>query len=79
MKDLLFDEFEDILGGKWGFEKDPVRMAKIMVEHIDKKRKNLGIDKTIDIKVSAEQIEEFAFSLSHELAEDIPIAMGIPM
>ncbi|MFZ2071727.1 MAG: anaerobic carbon-monoxide dehydrogenase catalytic subunit [Halobacteriota archaeon] len=78
MKDLLFNEFEDFLGGKWAFEKDPVRMAKIMVEHIDKKRKKLGIDKTMDITVAAEQREEFAFILSPELA-DIPIAMGIPM
>jgi len=45
MKDLLFNEFEGMLGGKWAFEKDPELMAKIMIEHIDKKRKALGIDK----------------------------------
>ena len=45
MKDLLFNEFEEMLGGKWAFEKDPELMAKIMIEHIDKKRKALGIDK----------------------------------
>ncbi len=45
MKDLLFNEFEETLGGKWAFEKDPETMAKMMIEHIDKKRKALGIDK----------------------------------
>ncbi|NVM21473.1 MAG: anaerobic carbon-monoxide dehydrogenase catalytic subunit [Desulfobacterales bacterium] len=45
MKDLLFNEFEETLGGKWAFEKDPEKMAKLMIEHIDKKRKALGIDK----------------------------------
>jgi anaerobic carbon-monoxide dehydrogenase catalytic subunit len=45
MKNLLFNEFEETLGGKWAFEKDPEMMAKLMIEHIDKKRKVLGIDK----------------------------------
>lgn len=45
MKDLLFNEFEETLGGKWAFEKDPEIMAKTMIEHIDKKRKARGIEK----------------------------------
>jgi carbon-monoxide dehydrogenase catalytic subunit len=43
---LLFEEFETTLKGKWGFEPDPLKAAKLMIEHIDKKRKALGIDKT---------------------------------
>ena len=31
--------------GKWGFNPDPHEMAKMMIAHIDKKRKALGIDK----------------------------------
>ena len=31
--------------GKWGFATDPYEMAKMMIAHIDKKRKALGIDK----------------------------------
>jgi carbon-monoxide dehydrogenase catalytic subunit len=34
--------------GKWGFTPDPYEMAKLMIEHIDKKRKALGIDKARD-------------------------------
>ena len=43
---LLFEEFENTFKGKWGFEPDPIKAAKLMIEHIDKKRKALGIDKT---------------------------------
>ena len=45
MKDLLFNRMEETLGGKWAFELDPVKAAKLMIDHIDKKRKALGIDK----------------------------------
>ena len=31
--------------GKWGFSNDPIEMAHMMIAHIDKKRKQLGIDK----------------------------------
>jgi carbon-monoxide dehydrogenase catalytic subunit len=43
--DYLFKEHEDMYGGKWAFEPDPIKAAKLMIEHIDKKRKALGIDK----------------------------------
>ena len=43
--DFLFKDFEDIYGGMWAFEPDPVKAAQLMIAHIDKKRKALGIDK----------------------------------
>ena len=43
--DYLFKEYEAVYGGMWGFESDPIRMAKLMIDHIDKKRKLLGLDK----------------------------------
>ena len=43
--DLLFDGLEGMGLGKWGFAQDPYEMAQMMVAHIDKKRKALGIDK----------------------------------
>jgi carbon-monoxide dehydrogenase catalytic subunit len=44
----LFEELEDEGLGKWGFSPDPHEMAKMMIAHIDKKRKALGIDKARD-------------------------------
>jgi carbon-monoxide dehydrogenase catalytic subunit len=41
---LLFDGLEEMGFGKWGFAKDPHEMARMMIAHIDKKRKALGID-----------------------------------
>jgi carbon-monoxide dehydrogenase catalytic subunit len=45
LTDYLFKEHENLYGGKWAFEPDPIKTAKLMIEHIDKKRKALGIDK----------------------------------
>jgi len=42
--DYLFKDMEDMLGGMWAFEPDPIRAAHLMIAHIDKKRKALGID-----------------------------------
>jgi carbon-monoxide dehydrogenase catalytic subunit len=42
---LLFEEMEGITGGKWAFEVDPLKAAHMMIDHINKKRKALGLDK----------------------------------
>ncbi len=42
---LLFEGLEEQGLGKWGFTPDPHEMARMMIAHIDKKRKLLGIDK----------------------------------
>ncbi len=44
-QDYLFNKLEEVLGGKWDVAKDPYEMAQKMIAHIDKKRKELGIDK----------------------------------
>ncbi len=43
--DFLFKGMEEMYGGMWAFEPDPIKSAHMMIEHIDKKRKALGIDK----------------------------------
>ncbi|MFC1949115.1 anaerobic carbon-monoxide dehydrogenase catalytic subunit [Chloroflexota bacterium] len=43
--DFLFKDMEKLYGGMWAFEPDPIKAAHLMIEHIDKKRKALGIDK----------------------------------
>ena len=40
----LTDEMEKDIGGKWAFERDPVKAAQMMIEHIEKKRDALGIN-----------------------------------
>jgi carbon-monoxide dehydrogenase catalytic subunit len=42
---LLFEGLEEQGLGKWGFSADPYKMARMMIDHIDKKRRELGIDK----------------------------------
>ncbi|WP_300461437.1 anaerobic carbon-monoxide dehydrogenase catalytic subunit [Desulfobacula sp.] len=43
--DYISKEMEKIYGGKWDLEVDPIKHAHLMIAHIDKKRKELGIDK----------------------------------
>jgi carbon-monoxide dehydrogenase catalytic subunit len=43
--DHLFKDMEEMYGGMWAFETDPIKMAQMMIAHIDKKRQALGIDK----------------------------------
>ena len=42
----LFEDFEKMYGGMWDLEPDPVRHAQKMIAHIDRKRSELGIDKS---------------------------------
>jgi carbon-monoxide dehydrogenase catalytic subunit len=41
----LFEGIGEAYGGMWAFEPDPEKMADLMIAHIDKKRKALGLDK----------------------------------
>ena len=43
--DYICKELENIYGGMWDIEPDPIKHAWLMIDHIDKKRKALGIDK----------------------------------
>ena len=45
LTEYLFSGIEEELGGKWAFETDPVKTARLMIDHIDQKRHKLGIDK----------------------------------
>ena len=39
----ICNEIEQIYGGKWAFEGDPIKAAHLMIEHIDKKREALKL------------------------------------
>ncbi|MFQ5963299.1 MAG: carbon monoxide dehydrogenase, partial [Candidatus Scalinduaceae bacterium] len=41
---LLCEGLEDIVGAKWAFEPDVNKMAKLIIDHIEKKRDALGIN-----------------------------------
>jgi anaerobic carbon-monoxide dehydrogenase catalytic subunit len=42
--DYLFKELESVLGGMWAVEPDPGKMAALMIDHINQKRRKLGIE-----------------------------------
>ena len=43
LTDFLFKEMEDLYGGMWAVESDPVKMAQLMIQRIEKGREALGI------------------------------------
>ncbi|MFH1283760.1 MAG: anaerobic carbon-monoxide dehydrogenase catalytic subunit [bacterium] len=43
VENFLCSEIEDLLGGKFAFEPDPIKAAGLIIEHIKKKRKKLGL------------------------------------
>ncbi len=43
MTKYVTEDVEKITGGKWAFEQDPLKMAQIIIEHINKKRANLRL------------------------------------
>jgi carbon-monoxide dehydrogenase catalytic subunit len=47
----LTEEIEKDVGGKWAFERDPVKAAKLMIEHIESKRDALGINEKKERKL----------------------------
>jgi len=46
LTDFLFKDFEDLYGGMWAVESDPVKMAQLMIQRIEKGREALGIQET---------------------------------
>jgi len=47
----LTDEIEKDVGGKWAFERDPIKAAHMMIEHIESKRDALGINEATERKL----------------------------
>jgi carbon-monoxide dehydrogenase catalytic subunit len=47
----LTEEIEKDIGGKWAFERDPIKAAEMMLAHIESKRDALGINKETERKL----------------------------
>ena len=51
LKRYLTEEMAEEYGGKWAFERDPIKAAHLMIAHIESKRKALGIDVAAERKL----------------------------
>ncbi len=49
--DYLFNGIEKDLGGRWAVESDPIEAAKLIIDHIERKRDALGINKKAERKL----------------------------
>ncbi len=45
LTDLLFNKYEGIVGGMWDYDPDVKVQTRKMIDHIEKKRRALGLDK----------------------------------
>jgi len=43
VEELLTKTFEKHFGATWAFEEDPIKAARLMIDHIDRKRADLGL------------------------------------
>jgi carbon-monoxide dehydrogenase catalytic subunit len=43
VEELLTKTFEKHFGATWAFEEDPIKAAHLMIDHIDRKRGDLGL------------------------------------
>ena len=43
VSNYITNELEDVIGGKFAFEADPIKAAQMMIKHIDKKREALKL------------------------------------
>ncbi|NQT16536.1 MAG: carbon monoxide dehydrogenase, partial [Planctomycetes bacterium] len=43
VEELLTKTFEKHFGATWAFEADPIKAAQLMIDHIDRKRTDLGL------------------------------------
>ena len=43
VQELLTKTFEKYFGATWAFEEDPIKAARMMIDHIDRKRADLGL------------------------------------
>jgi carbon-monoxide dehydrogenase catalytic subunit len=54
VREYLTGGMEQDFGGKLGFEQNPLKAARMMIEHIDRKRNALGLDEVMYAPVQAE-------------------------
>jgi carbon-monoxide dehydrogenase catalytic subunit len=57
VRQYLTEGMEEDFGGKLAFEKDPLKAARLMIDHIDKKRKALGLSEMLYGPVEAPEAE----------------------
>ena len=51
VRNYLLDGIEKDFSGRWALESDPVKAAKLMLEHIESKRDALGINEAKERKL----------------------------
>jgi len=78
--ELLTKTFEKHFGATWAFEPDPIKAAHLMIDHIDRKRRELGLPPPMyEVPYAPKSVEAAAPPLIHAAVEPMPaLAMSCP-
>jgi carbon-monoxide dehydrogenase catalytic subunit len=78
VEELLTNTFEKHFGATWAFEADPVKAARLMIDHIDRKRTDLGLPPTLYETPYAAKTAQVAAPLGEQPARE-PQESGLPV
>jgi carbon-monoxide dehydrogenase catalytic subunit len=71
--DLLTKTFEKHFGATWAFEPDPIQAAHLMIDHIDRKRRDLGLPPPMyEVPYAPKTVEAAAPRRVHAAVEPMP-------
>jgi carbon-monoxide dehydrogenase catalytic subunit len=70
---LLTKTMEKNFGATWAFEPDPIKAARLMIDHIDRKRRDLGLPPPMyDVPYAPKTVEAAPPPRMHASAEPVP-------
>lgn len=76
---FLTEDIVKITGGRFDFEEDPVQAARNMIDHIDKKRKNLGLGPTMyPVPYEGKQDVNARHTVSSGSRQPVAVGIGPP-
>jgi hypothetical protein len=78
VEELLTKTFEKHFGATWAFEEDPIKAAHLMIDHIDRKRRDLGLPQLMfEVPYAPQTVETptaGAATVPGEVEEPVPAA-----
>lgn len=78
--DLLTKIFEKHFGATWAFEPDPIKGARLMIDHIDRKRADLGLPPPMyEVPYAPKTVEAAPVAAALPAAATVPAAAAEPV
>ena len=77
VEELLTKTFNDYFGATWAFEEDPIKAAHLMIDHIDRKRADLGLPPPMyEVPYAPKTVEATPTTHAPAMGEALAAAVG---